>query len=194
VVTSGGRNGWIAPAIALWAMACGSSALPSNPDAADHDGAPDIVHADVTPDVPSEGGGDAPLDLEADVRDAPPDLGADGSDDAAEGGSDRPGDTDGSGGDTAGACGTGPLTACACGTTCTGPCARLCNAVPASGVCRDPANGTCECGGVMVDNCVKPAARCLCPSCGEAPGALCVTDAQRAVLCAGPNAAAFRCN
>ena len=193
-MTSGGRNGWLAAAIALWAMGCGSSAPQSNPDAAGHDSGSDTVHADVTPDVPSEGGGDAPLDLEADVRDAPPDLGADGSDAAAEGGPDRPGDTDGSGGDTAGACGTGPLTACACGTTCTGPCARLCNAVPTSGVCRDPANGTCECGGIMVDSCVKPAARCLCPSCGDAPGALCVTDAQRAVLCAGPNAAAFRCN
>jgi hypothetical protein len=193
-VTSGGRDGWIVPAIALWAISCGSSAAQSNPDAAGHDSGPDTVHADVAPDVPSAGGGDAPLDLEADVPDTPPDLGSDGSDAAAEGGPDRPGDMDGSGGDTAGACGTGPLTACACGTTCTGPCARLCNAVPASGVCRDPANGTCECGGVMVDSCVKPAARCLCPSCGDSPGAVCVTDAQRAVLCAGPNAAAFRCN
>ena len=49
-------------------------------------------------------------------------------------------------------------------------------------------------GGTIVDNCVKPAARCLCPSCADTPGALCVTDAQRAALCAGPNAAAFRCN
>lgn len=60
------------------------------------------------------------------------------------------------------------------------------------GICADLRNGTCECGVALVDNCVKPASHCVCPSCGDYTG-LCVTDAQQAMLCSGRFRAAFRC-
>jgi hypothetical protein len=185
VVSRGARCGWLATAAAgFCVVGCSSSStLKSNPDSGGGDSSADSVVVDAPQDIAPEGKADVSLDLAADGTDAATDLSADRAD-AAEGG-------DG-GGD--GACAGGPLSACACGAACTGPCTPLCNAVPAAGVCRDPANGSCDCGGVMVDNCVKPGTRCLCPSCGDAPGALCVTDAQRTALCTGVSAAAFRCN
>jgi hypothetical protein len=119
------------------------------------------------------------------------DAGSDSGSDVAGDGAGADGREDG-GLDSA-ACTAGPLTSCTCGATCAGSCTPLCNA-PAAGICRDPANGTCDCGVALVDNCVKPGTSCLCPSCGDAPGALCVTDAQRAALCSGPAAGAYRCN
>lgn len=190
---------------------CSSSSTLQSTDSGGADRGPDrVVVIDAPQEIASDGGADAPqetapergadtpFDVRADGADAAPDMSTDRTD-GADAGIDRASDAGMDGNDAGadgggGACAGGALTACTCGATCTGQCAPLCTAMPAAGICRDPANGTCECGGVMVDNCVKPGTRCLCPSCGDAPGALCVTDVQRAALCAGPNAGAFRCN
>lgn len=99
-----------------------------------------------------------------------------------------------------------PLTACSCGADAaacagTGTCiptvcgsgggSCACSAPPA--ICIDPGNGTCSCGVALVDNCVKPASHCLCTSCADGPGAICVTDAQQSDLCSGPFRPAFAC-
>jgi hypothetical protein len=84
-------------------------------------------------------------------------------------------------------CGCG---ACAGGAVCVSACAV---GGGSRNVCTAPAAqvGTCVCGVVLDDRCTGGAS-CICPvSCDGI--ALCLTAAQRAVLCAGPYAANFSC-
>jgi hypothetical protein len=96
-----------------------------------------------------------------------------------------------------------PLGQCSCGldagtcaagcvaTVCGPPSACACAAPKA--ICVDPQNGTCDCGFALIDHCAKPRSHCLCTSCADAPGAICVTDAQQSALCSGPFRSAFAC-
>jgi hypothetical protein len=96
-----------------------------------------------------------------------------------------------------------PFGQCACdadAATCPSACVRTVCGPPSScacsapqAICVDPQNGTCDCGFVLNDHCVKPASHCLCTSCGDAPGAICVTDAQQSEVCYGPFRSAFAC-
>jgi len=135
------------------------------------------------------------LDLACGSKGAP--VGRDGSGgsdtgDAGDAGTSDAGDVpiDAGGGD--GFCGS-PLDPCSCvsPTGCGDSCVQTtCN--PGTALCADLHNGTCECGFVLIDNCVKPESRCICPACGDGTG-LCLTDGQRATLCAGSFRGDFQC-
>lgn len=94
-----------------------------------------------------------------------------------------------------------PLSQCSCDTDAASchdacvqtVCASSCTCSAPKAICPDPKNGTCECGFALVDHCTKPDSHCLCTSCADAPGALCVTDAQQTQLCSGPFRSAFAC-
>jgi hypothetical protein len=95
-----------------------------------------------------------------------------------------------------------PFEACSEAGACGGSCVQTvcapapgpgCSCSAPSSIVLDPANGTCECGIVVTDHCVKPQSHCLCTSCGDFPGALCVTDAEQTKICSGPFRSAFSC-
>jgi hypothetical protein len=110
-------------------------------------------------------------------------------------------DADGQPDAEAGPC--APLGECSCGadagacpngcirTVCGAPSSCACSAPQA--ICVDPQNGTCDCGFALIDNCVKPRSHCLCTSCADAPGAICVTDAEQSEVCSGSFRSAFAC-
>jgi hypothetical protein len=95
-----------------------------------------------------------------------------------------------------------PFQACAEAGGCGGSCVQtVCAPAPGpacacsapSAIVLDPANGTCDCGFALSDHCVKPQAHCLCTSCGDQPGAVCVTDSEQMTICSGPLRSAFAC-
>jgi hypothetical protein len=97
-----------------------------------------------------------------------------------------------------------PLEPCACDGdgACAGSCTRTacalttglaCVCSAPSTICGDPANGTCDCGFAFTDHCLKPLSHCLCTSCADAPGSLCVTDSEQSQICSGPFRSAFAC-
>jgi hypothetical protein len=95
-----------------------------------------------------------------------------------------------------------PFEACAEAGICGGSCVQTvcapapgpaCGCSAPTAIVLDPANGTCECGFAVSDHCAKPQSHCLCTSCADFPGALCVTDAEQMQICSGPFRSAFSC-
>jgi hypothetical protein len=122
-----------------------------------------------------------------------PDAGADRNRFDASDGSTSP---DGSDGATDG----GPLASCVPGTAC-GSGSTCIEGCPASvrpsigavgGICSVPGRDTCGCG-VALDTCQTPGTVCLMPACCDYEG-ICVTPAERAAICARPEAAHFDCS
>jgi len=62
----------------------------------------------------------------------------------------------------------------------------------AGGICSVPGREACGCG-VADMPCTSPGFKCLYPSCCDFEG-LCVTQAERADICAGPDAPRFACH
>jgi hypothetical protein len=62
---------------------------------------------------------------------------------------------------------------------------------PPGGICSVPGRESCGCG-VVDQPCTSPGFKCLYPSCCDYEG-LCVTQEERAAICAGADAPRFAC-
>jgi hypothetical protein len=91
-----------------------------------------------------------------------------------------------------GHCDPDQTNSCPASSTCVqgGP-LHFCGVTTKGGVCRVPGRESCGCS-VNPNPCTTPGFDCLLPACCDFEG-LCVTPAERAAVCAGPDRARFDC-
>jgi hypothetical protein len=124
--------------------------------------------------------------------------------DAADASSAEAPDTSSAGGDAipsveAGAilgfCLPGAAGACPSGSQCVPGCPYQPNSLRPikgpGGLCSVPGRESCGCG-IVPAPCTTPGLDCLMPACCDYEG-LCVTPAEKATICAGPDAVRFAC-
>jgi hypothetical protein len=111
-----------------------------------------------------------------------PDAGATHGDAAAEAPVDAPSEG-------LGPCAPNAADACGASSVCVEGCAIA--GKPVGGLCTVPGRPRCACG-IVASPCESPDLDCLLPACCDLEG-LCVTAAEKAKICAGPDAFRFAC-